>query len=135
MYSVTKEFTFDSAHRLVNGYQGKCRNIHGHTWRVRLTVAGDHLDQFGFLRDFGDFKPVKEYIDQHIDHAMLVSQDDESMLAFCVAQGQKHYRLPGNPTSELLAKHIYFLSRQHCNIPVTAVEIDETCTCSARFAP
>lgn len=134
MFSVTKEFSFDSAHRLVNGYQGKCSNIHGHTWKVRFTVMGDELNQFGFVRDFGDFKPMKHFIDLALDHAMIVSQDDAAMIQFCKEHGQKHYIMPGNPTSENLARLLYELATES-EIPVVAVEIDETCTCSARYAP
>lgn len=134
MFSVTKEFSFDSAHRLVNGYKGKCANIHGHTWRVRLTITGDTLNQYGFLWDFGDFKPIKEFIDQELDHAMLVAHTDEQMRLFCAANNQKYYVIPDNPTSENIARHLFERGRA-LGLPLSMVEIDETCTCKAWYAP
>ncbi len=77
MFTVSKEMSFDSAHRLVNGYQGKCRNNHGHTWVVIATCSGETLNEMGMLRDFGDFKPLKQFIDDCLDHATIVSEKDE----------------------------------------------------------
>jgi 6-pyruvoyltetrahydropterin/6-carboxytetrahydropterin synthase len=134
MYTVTKEFSFDSAHRLVDGYQGKCSNVHGHTWKVRFTISGDKLDGHGFLRDFGDFKPLKEFIDNHLDHALLLNENDGTLLTFCREHNQKHYMFKGNPTSECLAEYLFRVARDHCLLWVSAVEVDETCTCSARYS-
>lgn len=118
----------------MNGYEGKCSNIHGHTWRVRFSVSGNQLNRFGFVWDFGDFKPMKSFIDEKLDHAMLISQDDAAMIHFCEENKQKHFVLGCNPTSENLAEFLYLVATDR-GIPVCAVEIDETCTCSARYQP
>lgn len=58
------EFTFDSAHRLEN-YNGKCCDVHGHTWKVELWFIGssENKDDVGILVDFGIVKEVKELLD------------------------------------------------------------------------
>lgn len=132
MYSVTKEFKFDSAHRLVHGYQGKCSNIHGHTWVARFTVAGEELNQFGMVHDFSDFKPIKLWIDDWLDHGIIIAKADETMQFFCAAHAQKHFITEANPTSEHLAKLLLHQARA-LGVPVTTVEVDETCTSSARY--
>ena len=50
-FEVYREVQFSSAHRLRN-YHGKCENLHGHNWRVRLVVTRDELDETGFVMDF-----------------------------------------------------------------------------------
>lgn len=132
MYRVSKEYSFDSAHRLIQNYQGKCAHLHGHTWKVRLQCSSWILNGFGFVRDFSDFKPVKEWIDAELDHGVLVSQDDRDLIFYLEQTKQRHFITPANPTSENLCKLIFEKARE-LGIPVTAVEIDETCTSNARY--
>lgn len=68
--SVTKIFTFDSAHRL-DDYVGKCANLHGHTYKLEVTVKG-RTDYRGIVVDFGDIKKiVNEQIIEKYDHRFL----------------------------------------------------------------
>ena len=67
---VSKEFTFDAAHHL-HAYDGKCKNLHGHTYKVVLGVSG-YPDDRGLVIDFGDFKEIwKEKIEIYLDHRYL----------------------------------------------------------------
>lgn len=67
---VSKEFTFDAAHHL-HHYEGKCKNLHGHTYRVILGLSG-YTDERGLMIDFGDIKRIwKEKIEIHLDHRYL----------------------------------------------------------------
>lgn len=67
---VSKEFTFDAAHHLHN-YEGKCKNLHGHTYRVVLGLSG-YTDERGLMIDFGDIKEIwKQKIEIHLDHRYL----------------------------------------------------------------
>ncbi|WP_431026825.1 6-carboxytetrahydropterin synthase QueD [Lysinibacillus sp. LZ02] len=67
---VSKEFTFDAAHHLHN-YEGKCKNLHGHTYRVVFGVSG-YTDERGIMLDFGDIKEIwKQKIEIHLDHRYL----------------------------------------------------------------
>lgn len=62
---VSKEFTFDAAHHL-HCYEGKCKNLHGHTYRVIFGISG-YVDDIGIVIDFGDIKDIwKEQIEIHL---------------------------------------------------------------------
>ncbi|MDP4094466.1 MAG: 6-carboxytetrahydropterin synthase QueD [Bacillota bacterium] len=68
--SITKIFTFDSAHRLID-YQGKCKNIHGHTYKLEITVKG-FTDNNGLVMDFHDLDDiVSNQVLSQIDHLYL----------------------------------------------------------------
>lgn len=67
---VSKEFTFDAAHHLFN-YEGKCKSLHGHTYRLQIAVSG-FLDDRGMAIDFGDLKTIyKEHLEPRLDHRYL----------------------------------------------------------------
>lgn len=67
---VSKEFTFDSAHHL-HHYEGKCKNLHGHTYRVIFGISG-FVDDRGLMIDFGDIKDIwKNEIEIFLDHKYL----------------------------------------------------------------
>ena len=67
---VSKEFTFDSAHHL-HCYEGKCKNLHGHTYKVIFGLSG-FLDERGLMIDFGDIKEIwKSEIEIYLDHKYL----------------------------------------------------------------
>jgi 6-pyruvoyltetrahydropterin/6-carboxytetrahydropterin synthase len=67
---ITKVFTFDSAHHL-NDYQGKCKNIHGHTYKLELTLKG-YTDKNGMVIDFHDMNDiVNDQVLEQIDHKYL----------------------------------------------------------------
>jgi 6-pyruvoyltetrahydropterin/6-carboxytetrahydropterin synthase len=75
---ITKEFRFEMAHALY-GYDGKCRNIHGHSYKLSVTVIGTPSvkssdPKKGMVIDFGDLKKIvaKEIIEK-FDHALLLS--------------------------------------------------------------
>lgn len=67
---VSKEFTFDAAHHLFQ-YDGKCKALHGHTYRLQIAVSG-MLDKRGMTIDFGDIKKIyKYYLEPKLDHRYL----------------------------------------------------------------
>jgi len=67
MYVLTIEDHFASAHQL-RGYKGKCENIHGHNWKVVMSVKGDKLNEIGLLIDFHDLKVILKKICNDLDH-------------------------------------------------------------------
>ncbi|MFP4489248.1 MAG: 6-pyruvoyl trahydropterin synthase family protein [Bacteroidales bacterium] len=85
---VTKEFSFETAHALWN-YDGPCRNVHGHSYRLFVTVAGEPLDEpgnpkNGMVMDFGDMKKlVKKEVVDVFDHSVVISRlgGDERLAA------------------------------------------------------
>lgn len=67
---VSKEFTFDAAHHL-HEYEGKCKNLHGHTYKVIFGISG-FVDNRGLMIDFGDIKEIwKSEIEIFLDHRYL----------------------------------------------------------------
>ena len=67
---VSREFTFDSAHHL-HGYEGKCKSLHGHTYRLQVVMEGE-TDERGFVIDFADMKRMtKERVLNKLDHRYL----------------------------------------------------------------
>lgn len=80
---LTKEFSFEAAHAL-EGYDGACRHIHGHSYRLFVTVKGEPIgdpaqSSYGMVLDFGDLKRiVNEQIVSRLDHAFVLRKSDMS---------------------------------------------------------
>ena len=112
MYCLKTEHSFDSAHFLA-GYEGKCRNIHGHRWRVVIEVKSLSLQTEkqlnGMIVDFGQLKEdIKEEVDL-LDHALIIERN--SMRATTLeALKEEEFRiveLDFRPTAENLSKYFY----------------------------
>lgn len=70
MFEVSVEHTFAAGHALRN-YYGKCENVHGHNYRVQVTVRGEKLDDTGMLADFVALKRLLRGISEPLDHVFL----------------------------------------------------------------
>jgi 6-pyruvoyltetrahydropterin/6-carboxytetrahydropterin synthase len=124
MYEVRVEETFSSGHAL-RGYKGKCENVHGHNYRVRVVLAGPRLNDIGLLVDFTELKRVLRGIIAGVDHQFLNDLD-----AFKVV----------NPSAENLAKYFYDETRRGLSeLPegagIREVIVWETDTSSAIYRP
>lgn len=116
---ITKVFRFEGAHALQN-YDGKCRHIHGHSYRLFVTLKGTPLSdnsspKSGMVVDFGDLKKiVNKHIVDPFDHALLLRSDaplkDEISSAY-----ENVIILDFQPTCENLA--IYFADLLRANLP------------------
>lgn len=96
---VTKEFTFDAAHALRN-YDGPCRNIHGHTYHLSITLRGE-VSNDGFVLDFNFLKEkISKLIIQKLDHALLLDSVLKKELKVDVLYGFKVQELSMIPTCE-----------------------------------
>lgn len=79
MLSLTKVFHFETGHAL-NEYEGACKNIHGHSYELRVSVttsnqSGDFLSAPGFIIDFKEIKKiVTQKIVDHLDHKLILSK-------------------------------------------------------------
>lgn len=108
---LTKKFAFEMAHAL-EGYDGKCANLHGHSYHMEVTVEGTKLNADGMAIDFGTIKRiVQEQVVDRFDHA-LVLKEGSSLLA----AGATHKNLiavPFNPTTENLLLHFAQLVEPH----------------------
>lgn len=63
------------AHRQHN-HDGHCAWIHGHNWGIKFTFEADHVDENGFVIDFGKLKFIKNWINERLDHALLLNEGD-----------------------------------------------------------
>jgi 6-pyruvoyltetrahydropterin/6-carboxytetrahydropterin synthase len=70
MFEISVEETFAAGHALRH-YRGKCENVHGHNYRVQVTVEGEELNSIGLLVDFGDIKKLIRAIVGRLDHQFL----------------------------------------------------------------
>lgn len=119
MYELTVERDFSAAH-LMRGYPGACARLHGHNYRVLLSVEGDTLDDSGMLMDFADLKGAFEEILDELDHRNLneIPPFDEI-----------------NPSSENLARYIYERASDAIegDVRVGSVTIYESATSSVTY--
>lgn len=70
MFEVSVEHTFAAGHALRN-YRGKCENVHGHNYKVQVTLCGDTLDHAGMLVDFVELKRLLRAISEPLDHVFI----------------------------------------------------------------
>lgn len=114
---------FDAGHR-VYGHEGKCRNPHGHRYRVELHAVADALDEIGRVIDFSVLKErVGGWIDHSWDHGFLVWEKDHSLLEAITPLG-KVFEMPDNPTAENIAAYLLNVLCPHVLRPTeTAVRV------------
>lgn len=130
MYGLNTEAAFDSAHFLTD-YYGKCENLHGHRWRVEVTLAVDELQTEGTMKDmvldFGVFKKAVRELADSLDHTFLVEEGSLSQATIEALEGEGFSLtiLPFRTTAENLA-HYFFDKLVEQGLPVYEVEVDET---------
>lgn len=104
---ITKQFSFETGHALY-GYDGKCKNVHGHSYKLAVTVIGTPIAditnvKFGMVIDFGDLKKiVKEEIVDLFDHATVFNQNTPHIELAEELKNRGHHVILVNyqPTSE-----------------------------------
>jgi 6-pyruvoyltetrahydropterin/6-carboxytetrahydropterin synthase len=105
MEKVIVHATFHTGHRQL-GYPGKCRFVHGHTWRGTVTVATEAFprDDLDMSLDFGDIKAIMRFL----DHKMLVTSQDEAFLDQDQFEPEGVVLLPGKGPSVENVTHYVF---------------------------
>lgn len=105
---ITKEFKFEMAHAL-KGYDGPCRNIHGHSYELLVTVSGNPITdinspKLGMVMDFGDLKKiVRTAIVDIFDHALVLNSSMPKDLIEKLSENfEKVILLDYQPTSEMM---------------------------------
>ena len=121
MFEVTVEEKFAAGHALRN-YKGKCENVHGHNYRVEVTLSGEKLDETGLLLDFVELKKALFEIIDGMDHKFLNDVPPFDRL---------------NPSAENMARFIFeeLENRLPAATParVATVRLWETDGCSATY--
>ena len=124
MFEVCAEQTFAAGHALRN-YKGKCENVHGHNYRVRISIEGETLDQAGLLVDFVELKTIMRAIIERLDHQFLNDVEPFDKL---------------NPSAENMARYFYQEMAKGLDggvrtnsVRVSEVEIWETDTATATY--
>ncbi|OAB80303.1 6-pyruvoyl trahydropterin synthase family protein [Cochleicola gelatinilyticus] len=139
---ITKQFSFETGHALY-GYDGKCRNVHGHSYKLSVTVIGtpnsdsNHV-KFGMVIDFSDLKKiVKEEIVDVFDHATVFNKNTPHVeLAKELAdRGHNVLLVAYQPTSEMMV--IDFAEKIKARLPegiqLHALKLQETATSYAEW--
>ena len=136
MLTVTKSVKFDAAHVLTN-HQGLCKNLHGHTYRVEVSVTqapGDNADMvidFKYLK-----KKCEEVILERYDHAFMYnseSQAESEIAAVVMKHGMRAVAMPYRSTAENLARHFFGVLREHV-AGLSRVRVWETPDSSAEYS-
>ena len=116
MYTISKQFEFSASHQLNHlPNEHKCQRLHGHNFIAELVLKSPVLDNNGFVVDYGDLKPFKDYIDQTLDHRHLNDIIEV-------------------PTAENIARHLYDVAwKLWHNVSIT-VRVSETAKTWAEFS-
>ncbi|MFT4848005.1 MAG: 6-pyruvoyltetrahydropterin/6-carboxytetrahydropterin synthase [Sediminicola sp.] len=132
---ITKKFSFETGHALY-GYDGKCRNVHGHSYKLSVTVIGNPISdssnvKFGMVIDFTDLKKiVKEEIVDVFDHATVFNKNTPHVELAKELSDRGHNVLLVNyqPTSEMMV--IDFAEKIQARLPspikLHALKLQET---------
>ena len=118
MFEVKVRDHIASAH-ILHGYDGPCGRLHGHTWNVEVTIAGDQLNKVGLLADFKVLKAKLKDVLAPLDHVNL-----NDLPAFAGS----------NPSTENLAKHIHTqFARAAAPLKLKQVRVWESDTASVIY--
>ena len=136
---ITKEFKFEMAHAL-HGYDGLCKNIHGHSYRLWVTIKGEVRNENGHVKDgmVMDFAELKEIIKPEIidkyDHSLVLNANSPHA-SIDLSAFEKVFYLPYQPTSENLVMDFATIiqSKMTKRIILCKVVLSETATSFAEW--
>ncbi|WP_301098573.1 6-carboxytetrahydropterin synthase QueD [Otariodibacter sp.] len=139
MFKIAKEFSFDMAHML-DGHDGKCKNLHGHTYKLQVEISGDLYvegPKSGMVMDYADLKAsVNEHILNHMDHAFIYdsTNERESQVATLLNDlNSKTFAIPYRTTAENMAKYM-FDTLKTAGLPVSLIRLWETPTSYCEYS-
>lgn len=137
MITATRYHDISCGHRVV-GHEGKCRNLHGHNYRIHFEVmAMKGLDELGRVLDFGVIKSrLCMWLEENWDHKFILSDNDPLQHALLEVD-PTIVLVPFNPTAENMAKHLVEVVGpqvlQGTGTVLVECTIDETRKCSATY--
>ncbi len=138
---VAKRFHFEMAHALY-GYDGLCKNIHGHSYNLEITVMGQALQQAqhpkdGMVLDFSELKNiVKKRIVARFDHSLMVnSASSQEQVKLFKKNTERLIVVDFQPTTENIVAYIAEILQQHLpiNVSLYKVRLYETVTSYAEW--
>tara|TARA_B110000211_G_C13987203_1_gene512274 strand:+ start:351 stop:800 length:450 start_codon:yes stop_codon:yes gene_type:complete len=139
---ITKQFSFETGHALY-GYDGKCRNVHGHSYKLNVTVIGQPISdtthvKLGMVIDFSDLKViVKNKIVDIFDHATVFNKNTPHVeLAKELAdRGHNVLLVDYQPTSEMMIIDFANVIKQELpsHIKLHSLKLQETDSCYAQW--
>lgn len=99
MISITKKIEFEAAHRISN-YPGSCSEIHGHTYKLEVTVSGEINRETDMVMDFKNLKEIlQKTVIAHFDHALILKKNMENQTIFSSYLGKITW-MESEPTAE-----------------------------------
>lgn len=101
---IAKEFHWDMGHRLPEHF-GKCKNIHGHTYRMIVELEGSLLDS-GMVMDYYDLKKLVNPVVEILDHAFMVYSADREVIEFLEKVNSKMVLVDFQSTVENICRYI-----------------------------
>jgi len=135
MITATKTVRFDAAHVLTN-HQGLCKNLHGHTYRVDVSVAQQDDDARDMVIDFKDLKRIAtEVVCDRFDHAFIystASPGEREIASVVEKHGMRTVAIPFRSTAENLAK-MFFADLKERIPGLSSVRVWETADSSAEY--
>lgn len=118
MFKISKEFHFSASHVLKDlPTDHPCSRLHGHNYVIIAEFRSSHLDHVGFVVDYRKLQPIKDFIDDHLDHYHL-----NDVVKF-------------NPTAENLAVFLFDIFKETFRETLYAIEVKETPKTRARYSP
>lgn len=137
---LTKEFTFEMAHAL-EGYDGPCKNIHGHSYKLEVTVIGkpctdSSASDYGMVLDFGKLKKiVNEVVIHRFDHVLLIPKQSALYQKIDELPLGKTLAVDFQPTCENMLNHIAPLITERLpeHVRLFRLKLHETATSYAEW--
>ena len=118
MFELAIQGDIASAH-FIPGYEGLCKNLHGHTWKIEVYILSEQLDKLGMVADFRDLKKKLKTFLKHIDHVCL---------------NDLAYFKDNLPTTENIAKYVYTnFSKEVEPLDLSRVRVWESDTTSVTY--
>ncbi|SDB03593.1 6-carboxytetrahydropterin synthase QueD [Eubacterium oxidoreducens] len=130
MYFLKTEQSFDAAHFL-SGYDGKCKNLHGHRWRVVAQISGECLNDDtqtrGMLVDFGELKSELKKLCDDFDHSFIYEKGSlkEKTVVALREEDFRMVEVDFRPTAECFAKYFFDKMKERGYAP-HRIEVYET---------
>ena len=125
---ISKDIKFDCAHMLSN-YEGKCANLHGHTYHGTVTLEGTHTGDTSMVLDYNEIKQVVDMFDHAIVFSAPNMRNDAETALWLWAENNnmKYIIMPtGKSTAERMAEYIASLFIGYYNISKVTVRLSET---------